>query len=482
MRIVKMLLHGNTYGLPGSDGKLRKWGNFREWAKNQHPVLSMFFAHELHPFSRSERFSVLLCYLSWAFFITCVFEQQMNHDNQEICDEGCDNAYTDGGTQKVCGSGSGENSHVVFFNDYNSACEGVLPWYLLSFTIAACTVPYSTVLKVLATCGCVQALPHCVKSCFEFLGALMLSFFGCLSFIWLGVGISISLTLDGGMFMAVYGIGVAKSWMYWPLIAGVVFLWKYKGAKRRFEEEHPGQVAMAWPLDEASDHEIKIDRDGKPIAYQSPSGSPRVGAERAHRAAGATAQFGSPNMTPEPTPSPHQFASRGGFWTPPGQYQQHYTPTSPTYRYPTAPPPEDPEFTVQACGGRKGISPPVSYRDIGGSPEHRPPGSEDDHSSIPPRGYENRRTRNIEEGRTLPPGWEAQVLPGGRIMFVDHSTQTTHWDPPIMIHQQLPPSPPSYQEHQTSRGHHQPQQYQASQVAYTPSQPYPPVRYSNNSP
>lgn len=35
----------------------------------------MFFAHELHPFSRTERFSVLLCYLCWAFFITCVFEQ-----------------------------------------------------------------------------------------------------------------------------------------------------------------------------------------------------------------------------------------------------------------------------------------------------------------------------------------------------------------------------------------------------------------------
>lgn len=50
--------------------------------------------------------------------------------------------------------------------------------------------------------------------------------------------------------MLVYAMGVAKSWMYWPLIAGVVFLWKYKKAKRRFEEQHPGQVAMAWPIDE----------------------------------------------------------------------------------------------------------------------------------------------------------------------------------------------------------------------------------------
>lgn len=55
-------------------------------------------------------------------------------------------------------------------------------------------------------------------------------------------------SLDGGMFMMVYILGVAKSWMYWPLIAGVVFLFKFKKKKRRFEEQHPGQVAMAWPI------------------------------------------------------------------------------------------------------------------------------------------------------------------------------------------------------------------------------------------
>lgn len=48
--------------------------------------------------------------------------------------------------------------------------------------------------------------------------------------------------------MVVYLLGVAKSWMYWPLIAGVVFLCKYRKEKRRFEEQHPGQVAMAWPI------------------------------------------------------------------------------------------------------------------------------------------------------------------------------------------------------------------------------------------
>ena len=35
----------------------------------------MFMAHELHPFSKTERFSVMMCYLCWAFFITVVFEE-----------------------------------------------------------------------------------------------------------------------------------------------------------------------------------------------------------------------------------------------------------------------------------------------------------------------------------------------------------------------------------------------------------------------
>lgn len=49
--------------------------------------------------------------------------------------------------------------------------------------------------------------------------------------------------------MVVYMAGVAKSWMYWPFLAGFMFLWRYKKAKRLFEEENPGQLALAWPID-----------------------------------------------------------------------------------------------------------------------------------------------------------------------------------------------------------------------------------------
>lgn len=60
------------------------------------------------------------------------------------------------------------------------------------------------------------------------------------------------LELDGGMFLVTYTTGVVKSWMYWPIIAGVMFNYKYKKQKRAFDEANPGQVAMAWPID----HEV----------------------------------------------------------------------------------------------------------------------------------------------------------------------------------------------------------------------------------
>lgn len=60
------------------------------------------------------------------------------------------------------------------------------------------------------------------------------------------------------MFLITYMTGVVKSWVYWPIIAGAVFLYKYKKQKARFEARHPGQVAMAWPLSRQVMRESRI--------------------------------------------------------------------------------------------------------------------------------------------------------------------------------------------------------------------------------
>lgn len=47
----------------------------------------------------------------------------------------------------------------------------------------------STLLKVAATCSCAQALPECIKNCFECIGGFVLRLFGLLSVFWLISGI-----------------------------------------------------------------------------------------------------------------------------------------------------------------------------------------------------------------------------------------------------------------------------------------------------
>lgn len=51
--------------------------------------------------------------------------------------------------------------------------------------------PCSTILKVAATCACAQALPECIKNCFECIGGFVLRLFGLLSVLWLVFGIAL---------------------------------------------------------------------------------------------------------------------------------------------------------------------------------------------------------------------------------------------------------------------------------------------------
>lgn len=58
------------------------------------------------------------------------------------------------------------------------------------------------------------------------------------------------MSFDDGLFMVSYVISVVKSWIYWPIIAGAIFLKKFGKQRAEFEKENPGQVAMAWPITE----------------------------------------------------------------------------------------------------------------------------------------------------------------------------------------------------------------------------------------
>jgi hypothetical protein len=53
-----------VYGYPYTYGG--RLSNFRYYIQYNHPVLSIYFVHPLHPFTRRQRFIVFLCSLSFA--------------------------------------------------------------------------------------------------------------------------------------------------------------------------------------------------------------------------------------------------------------------------------------------------------------------------------------------------------------------------------------------------------------------------------
>ena len=65
----------------------------------------------------------------------------------------------------------------------------------------------------------------------------------------------------------------------------------------------------------------------------------------------------------------------------------------------------------------------------------------------------------------LPPGWEAKTALDGRAYYIDHNTQTTHWEPPA--------PPPAYSAAPPAYGAHAPAGAGAAAAAGQPAQPIP---------
>lgn len=87
--------------------------------------------------------------------------------------------------------------------------------------------------------------------------------------------------LDDGEFIYSYLLGLVKSWFYWPIIASFTFNYKYAKQKRKFEEENPGQIALAWPVVQVSVRQEGVDSSGG-IHYIAPANEEirRPGANR----------------------------------------------------------------------------------------------------------------------------------------------------------------------------------------------------------
>lgn len=129
--------------------------------KNNHLIFSLFLAHPKHPFSPCERRVCLTCSLALGLGLTCLFNLMRGDDDGEGVSDAAVAAVT-----------------IVI----GGALQGI----------------YDTLLKLFATCSCVQSCPTPVRSLFECCGAIGLAFQFIIGAVFCVSGVLLLRAIHGG--------------------------------------------------------------------------------------------------------------------------------------------------------------------------------------------------------------------------------------------------------------------------------------------
>ena len=71
--LMKQLMRGTSYGMPGTDGSLKSIVKFG--MEQDHTLYGLRAAHPIHPFKKCDRRQYLVCTLGFVFFITASLER-----------------------------------------------------------------------------------------------------------------------------------------------------------------------------------------------------------------------------------------------------------------------------------------------------------------------------------------------------------------------------------------------------------------------
>ena len=187
--VIRHLASGHVYGYPNTNGGF--FSNLLAFFYNEHPLLSLFLSHKLHPLTRNRRIVILCCTVIFAFFMTSFMYEQNVWPQMRRCNHGCDNIFERNGVE-YCGKGSGDNKGYRV-SDFDKDCDVIPPW-LCTFIISCFVVPYGYLLRFVAMCGCIQGFDWenkcwAFKTTIERVGSNILAYFVLASVAQIGLGI-----------------------------------------------------------------------------------------------------------------------------------------------------------------------------------------------------------------------------------------------------------------------------------------------------
>jgi len=183
----RMLAKQRNYGLPGTDGTF--WCCFREHLLEEGILLSVFEAHEFHPYSRKQRLIVLLSTITWMFFLSALI--------------GVRNSY----------------------------------WFLQALLVALLSIPYEWLLRAVVEARlCIRH--NFLETDVRRLGNAMLILSGLLIIAWIVLGtlIAVNVTEKRPFFIPLWIVAQAFSLLLLdPLQQLTLTWWYYEKDKALFE-------------------------------------------------------------------------------------------------------------------------------------------------------------------------------------------------------------------------------------------------------
>lgn len=238
--VVRFLWSEKVFGYPNSRGTL--WGNYKQYVYNNHPLISIFTAHKWNPLGKVKRIIVFFCLLTVAISTSYIFIVTTYWRDLAICRDGCNRQTihnSQGDEMVVC---SGGVSDGMSYDEYTIKCHYYNPIFL-SALCGAVIVPFGTLLKYLATCGCLQGRKYFKASrtgancmcCLQYLGMGALGFctvIGLMSALW-----TLYLSYESGVGYDIFvNLLLSKVWSFleWFLYTGPFFAYYYPTDRRFF--------------------------------------------------------------------------------------------------------------------------------------------------------------------------------------------------------------------------------------------------------
>ena len=252
--LKKFLAGGGQYGFPGTDGS--RWSNFKEYLKNSHPLLSIWTAHDEHPFDHKERLQYLFCMISLTFMFSAIF-QTIDMEPQAICDDGCELVSNPkcGAAAQCClencatGIADGDRDPTkceLWASEqlYDEKCHYLTQQtWVQPLVIALITIPTDMLMRAFVVCGWVQGW-SIQKPC-EDVGACCMGLMILYAFGFLIIGI-VGAAMSGAFDQVIttFVIAQVESWVIYFFKSFVIFNIFFGGGKAKFRKRYPGLTSI----------------------------------------------------------------------------------------------------------------------------------------------------------------------------------------------------------------------------------------------